>query len=92
MSCLSCLLTRPSCPPLRSFTKDLSRQIFELVIRHRSTRHFTGGGVVYHVMILNMPEDMLTLTHLTSQRATYRHFPAWILAAVHPGPKPARVT
>jgi hypothetical protein len=64
----------------KSFTKDLSLSIFELVFQHRSHPHFTAGRAVYNVMILNQSENWLTLTHVTSERAKYRHFPAWILA------------
>ena len=64
----------------KSFTKDLSLSIFELVFQHRSHLYFTKGRAVYNVMILNLPESKLILTHLTSERAKYRHFPAWILA------------
>jgi hypothetical protein len=47
----------------KSFTKDLSLSIFELVFQHRSHSHFTVSRAVYNVMILNLPEDKLILTH-----------------------------
>lgn len=47
----------------KSFTKDLSLSIFELVNQHRSINHFTDNGAVYNVMILNLPEDKLMVTH-----------------------------
>jgi hypothetical protein len=53
----------------KSFTKDLSLSIFELVYQHRSQSSFGTLGAVYNVMILNLPEDKLMLTHLTSERA-----------------------
>ena len=46
----------------KSFTKDLSLSIFELVFQHRSHRYFTSGRAVYNVMILNLPGDKLILT------------------------------
>ncbi len=54
----------------KSFTKDLSRSIFELVIQHRSHPHFTEGRAVYHVMILNLPEERLIVNHYNI-RASY---------------------
>jgi hypothetical protein len=53
----------------KSFTKDLSLSIFELVIQHRSHPYFTKSRAVYNIMILNLSENRLTLTHLTSERA-----------------------
>ena len=53
----------------KSFTKDLSLSIFELVYQHRSHQHFTAGRAVYNVMILNLPGSRFMLTHLTSERA-----------------------
>jgi hypothetical protein len=62
------MLTIP-CSIFKSFTKDLSLSIFELVIQHRSHCHFTDSRAVYNVMILSLPEDKPMLTHLTSERA-----------------------
>ena len=54
----------------KSFTKDLSRSIFELMCQHRSHPHFTAGRAVYNVMIFNRPERRLIVTH-DNIRASY---------------------
>ena len=54
----------------KSFTKDLSRSIFELVFQHRSHAHFTERRAVYNVMISNRPERRLILTQ-DNIRASY---------------------
>ena len=64
----------------KSYTKDLSLPIFELVIQHRLQPSFMTEQCRYNVMILDMPEDGLYLLMITSGKATYRRFPAWILA------------
>jgi hypothetical protein len=46
----------------------LSLSIFELVYQHRSIDSFGINGAVYNVMILNLPEDKLMRTHLTSTK------------------------
>jgi rRNA maturation protein Rpf1 len=52
----------------KSFTKDLTLLIFELVLQHRSHAHFTERRAVRHVMILNVPGGTLMHTHVTSRR------------------------
>ena len=54
----------------KSFTKDLSRSIFELVCQHRSHPHFTAGRAVYNIMIYGYPERYPILTHYNI-RASY---------------------
>ena len=54
----------------KSFTKDLSRSIFELMFQHRLPSHFTERHAVYNVMISNVPERTLILTH-DNIRASY---------------------
>ena len=47
----------------KSYTKDLSLPIFELVIQHRLHQHFMLTQCRYNVMILDQPEDWPILTH-----------------------------
>ena len=54
----------------KSFTKDLSRSIFELVFQHRSHPYFTTGRAVYNVMIHHLPKRRRILTHYNI-RASY---------------------
>jgi hypothetical protein len=48
----------------------LSRSIFELMFQHRLPSHFTERHAVYNVMISNVPERTLILTH-DNIRASY---------------------
>ena len=60
----------------KSYTKDLSLPIFELVFQHR-LQPLYWQPVPLQCYDLG-PKAILT--HVTSGRATYRRFPAWILA------------
>ena len=64
----------------KSYTKDLSLPIFELVIQHRLTPVLPVAKCRSNIMILDDPEDRLYLFMIISGKATYRRFPAWIRA------------
>ena len=70
------MLTIP-CSIFKSFTKDLSFPIFELVIQHRSHSSFYESRAVYNVMILDLPENRPILTHYNIREelhiATFQH-------------------
>ena len=65
----------------KSYTKDLSFLIFELVVQHRRVSIWLLTSCRYNVMILNMPESMPIVIHENITES--RHIaasPAWILA------------
>ena len=61
----------------KSYTKDLSFPIFELVFQYRLLPLSRDRQYRYNVMIL---AARLLLCMITSGKAPYRRFPAWILA------------
>ena len=61
----------------KSYTKDLSFPIFELVFQYRLLPLSRDRQYRYNIMIL---AARLLLCMITSGKAPYRRFPAWILA------------
>ena len=64
----------------KSSTKDLSLPIFELVFSISLHDILLSTQCRYNFMILDVPESSLYLLMITSGKAAYRRFPAWILA------------
>ena len=63
----------------KSSTKDLSLPIFELVFSFVCQQAFMRRQCRSNFMILGKSEDLYVLM-ITSGKAAYRRFPAWILA------------